>query len=117
VSAVLAWYKAFANKGMRTAEVITAASDNNNNNQELREALLAVACDWKSRSQISPDRLGMWCRSVEGRIFEGLRFSREASRDRAVIWSVTKKDGDKKKESGGDQTPPPEAPRKRKFQG
>src|SRR5208337_4502313 len=108
-------YKAFANKGMRTAEVITAASDNNNNNQELREALLAVACDWKSRSQISPDRLGMWCRSVEGRIFEGLRFSREASRDRAVIWSVTKKDGDKKKKP--DDAVPPEVPRKRKFQG
>ena len=115
VSAGLAWYKAFANKGMRTAEVITAASDNNNNNQELREALLAVACDWKSRSQISPDRLGMWCRSVEGRIFEGLRFSREASRDRAVIWSVTKKDGDKKKKP--DDAVPPEVPRKRKFQG
>ncbi|GLI36175.1 hypothetical protein [Desulforhabdus amnigena] len=78
-----AWHTNFGKDGKTVAQVIrTAEADKDS---ELWAALDEIAGE---RGVINSRRLGRWIEKHQGRIVEGLRFSKEGTRQKIGVWKV-----------------------------
>ncbi|GKT10027.1 hypothetical protein [Desulforhabdus sp. TSK] len=78
-----AWHTNFGKDGKTVAQVIRTAEQDKDS--ELWAALDEIAGE---RGVINPRRFGRWIEKHQGRIVEGLRFSKDGTRQKITVWKV-----------------------------
>jgi hypothetical protein len=80
-----AWHAVFGNSPTLVRDAVNASLDQDEKSAELQEVLQEIA---EERGDINRRRLGHWIKSRTGRIVDGLKFVKSASKRSAVAWQV-----------------------------